>query len=382
MDFFRTTLTLPVGTRLAGFADRIDVPTTAPGRLEAHGLRLTDPATGAPWEFIALDALYAGALVTRCRLPTGRRVFAASHTHYAPMLDPTKPRLGHVDEAALEAWAHGLETAPRRSETPDRCVIWCADVPVPVYRRFDHPDSRLNRLLTARAGFYPNAVHPLERRLYLIILMAGPRAVGSLAYHACHPTSRADAAAVSPDYIGAIRAAVQERFGIDHMLFLLGCTGDVRPNLACKRTNLLPRNRLNWRFRSPPTAGDQAWVDGEYRRAVQSATQLDAFDLADAAPRVGVSRLPVSGLPDVEVPFLAFGDRLQLEFLPFELSHRYRLAQLRQPEGWRRLLVSCADHTHGYLPFPDQARAGGYEVDGSRPYMGLPARLGADAALC
>ena len=58
---------------------------------------------------------------------------------------------------------------------------------------------------------------------------------------------------------------------------------------------------------------------------------------------------------------------------PFEVSHLFHLdAQKKDP---MRFIVSCADHTLGYLPHPRQIAAGGYEVNGSRACMGLTDRV-------
>jgi hypothetical protein len=45
-----------------------------------------------------------------------------------------------------------------------------------------------------------------------------------------------------------------------------------------------------------------------------------------------------------------------------------------------KFIVSCSNHTLGYLPYPNQLSSGGYEVDGSRRYMGLKNRIFLKAA--
>lgn len=379
MYIYSSQIVVPAGARLAGFADRVDTRTTADGVLEVHGLGFDGAGAKAQWELCAIDALYAGTLAANSETDTCSRVLAASHTHYAPMLDSAKPKLGVYSEQAAIAFAESIRTATRTSVHPDRCVLMRSDVPVPIYRRFDFPRTVANRVLTRFAGSYPNDDHPVDRGLYLLAFMRGDATVAVIAYHACHPTTRHGRQTASADYIDAIRQGVRQRFGISHCVFLLGCSGDLRPNLTMKRVSWLPRNRLNWRFKSQPSPEDQDAVDTLYRQAVFDATPIDDFSWADSNVTATVRRIEITGLGLVDQPQLRFGSRICFSFMPFEVSHRYHLDVLK-PGGYpRNLIVSCAGHTLGYLPHPDQVQFQGYEVDGSRPYMDLRHRVQADS---
>jgi hypothetical protein len=376
---FSSKIVVPAGATLAGFADRVDTRTTTDGVLEVHGLGFEGVGSKALWELCSIDALYAGTLAANSETDTCTRVFAASHTHYAPMLDPSKPMLGVYSERAAIAFAESIRTATRTSVHPDRCVLLKSDVPVPIYRRFDFPRTVLNRVLTRFAGFYPNGDHPVDRGLYLLAFMRGDAAVAVIAYHACHPTTRHGWHAVSADYIDAIRQGVRQRFGISHCVFLLGCSGDLRPNLTTKRVKWLPRNRLNWRFKSQPSSADQDAIDTVYRQAVFDATPIDDFPWADSDVTATVRRIEINGLGPVDEPQLRFGSHICFSFVPLEVSHQFHLDVLKRGGHPRDLIVSCAGNTRGYLPHPHQIRYQGYEVDGSRPYMGLRQRVQADS---
>jgi hypothetical protein len=369
MQVLSATLDLPAGLPLAGFAGQREGQLGATP-LEVHAWRFRVAASDRLVELYSLDALYAGDLAN-LPLPDSReRILAASHTHYAPMLDSTKPALGKMSAEALRCYASALAGAAQDIESPTVCRIYRAEVQIPVYRRFDVPDSALNRLLTARAGMYPNCAQPIDRGLYLFEFASGGRAQVVIAYHACHPVSRARAELLSPDYVGSLRAAVRARFDVRTCLFLLGCAGDIRPNFACKRVSWLPRSRLNWRFEYPPTTASEAAADRAYDDAVRTAEPIEAFDVC-RAPAL-VRRTLNLRSRRVEVPSLVFADRLRFDFLPFEVSHLYHLAaRERDP---RHFIVSCAGHTRGYLPHPSQLFAGGYEVDGSRTCMGMAER--------
>jgi len=372
MYTYSAPIELPGGVPLGGYGQR-RLAATASQSLMVNGIGLEAPVRGDPFELCALDALYAGDLCRAAPRAGCRRIFAASHTHSAPMLDSNKPAIGAVDDRAVSAFASAIVGAPRTQIAPEHCAVYRADVALPVYRRFDRPDSALNRALTRHAGLYPNETVAIDRGLYLFVFSAAGRTQFTIAYHACHPVTRSDVGEVSPDYVQALRQAVAERFATPYCLFLQGCAGDVRPNFARKRIDGLPRSRLNWRFAYPPSGAQQLAADKDYERAVRGAGFQRSFD---AAPGAFVCRrltITIDGAGDVEVTELRIADAVVFRFVPFELSHHYHL-QARELDD-RVFLVSCADDVHGYLPHPSQLDFGGYEVDGSRRCMGLARRV-------
>lgn len=373
MQVFSRAVHIEPGQPLGGYAGE-RLCAEGSDALEINGLSFTDPASGRRVELCTLDALYAGELVDDDAGAGAQRIFAASHTHYAPMLDARKPQLGAVSTQALAAWRSALRDAPRQDVAPTQCTVWRAEVPVPIYRRFDVPDSAVNRWLAGRAGMFPNPRQPIDRHLYLFELGQPGRTDAVIALHACHPVSRADRGRVSADYVGAVRRAVRERFGQVPCLFLLGCSGDIRPDFARKRVAWLPRSRLNWRFEWPVPPSSEQRADQAYAQAVAQAQVWQTVALAPGEGwALGSVELPLLHQPGLRIPFLRLGGRLRFEFVPFEVSHLFHLdAQKKDP---MRFIVSCADRTLGYMPHPSQIAAGGYEVDGSRACMGLADRV-------
>lgn len=373
MQIFSRRIFVDSGQPLGGYAgERLSV--AASDELELNGLAFTDEASGRTVELCTLDALYAGELVNDFSDGGVQRIFAASHTHYAPMIDARKPQLGAVSAQALSAWRAALVGATRRDVKITQCIVWRVELPIPIYRRFDVPDSTLNRWLTKHAGMYPNPRQQIDRNLYLFELGSPGRTDAVIVLHACHPVSRADRFRTSPDYVGAVRRAVRERFGDVPCLFLLGCSGDIRPNFARKRVAWLPRNRFNWRFERVAQLINEQRADRAYIHAVAHAQVWQTLDLAQGQVwRLSYTVLPLMHQPSLSIPCLHLGERLRFDFVPFEVSHFFHLeAQQKDP---MRFIVSCADRTLGYLPHPCQIVAAGYEVDGSRSCMGLDKRV-------
>lgn len=373
MKVFSRPIHIESGQPLGGYSG-VRLSTNTSDELELNGVAFCDPATDREIELCTLDALYAGELVDDDAGINVQRIFTASHTHYAPMLDAHKPQLGSVSTQAVSAWRAALREAKRHSVEPSSCTIWRAEVPIPIYRRFDVPDSFFNRWLAGHAGMFPNPRQLIDRHVYLFEIGAPGRTDAVIALHACHPVSRADRDRTSPDYVGALRKAVRMRFGDVPCLFLLGCCGDIRPNFARKRVNWLPRNRLNWRFEWPVQPSSEQRADQAYAKAVADAQPWQTLELAPGqAWRLSSTELPLLHQPNLSITCLQLGDRIRFEFIPFEVSHLFHLAA--QKKDPMRFLVSCADRTLGYLPHPSQIAAGGYEVDGSRACMGLAERV-------
>ena len=344
------------------------------GSLEVHGFGFDDSLTTTSWEVCSIDTLYAGELALHQIPNTPRRIFAASHTHYAPMLDKNKPSLGLYSEDTFQKFTTSIKTATRKNISPDNCIVMRSEVLIPVYRRFDFPASLFNRYLSKYAGAFPNDAHPVDKGVYLFLFRKGTDNLFCIVYHACHPVTRHDYCAVSADYVCAIREAVFQRFGTPHCLFFLGCAGDIRPNFTKKRVQWLPKSRLNWRFRYPPTEEQQKSADRQYRDAIGTADALTSFKLTELDFNCSSKNRSIEGRDEITIYEIAVGRKLIFTFLPFEVSHRFHLASQREEQAMK-FIVSCSNDTIGYLPYPDQLSYGGYEVDGSRRDMGLQNRL-------
>lgn len=372
MKAFSTSIHCNAGQPLGGYAGE-RLSDAACDSLELNGLEFVDAESGERVELYSIDTLYAGELVETDLRGAPRRIFAASHTHYAPMLDATKPMLGKVCAKTLERWRQAVTNAPRHDVTPTRCTVWRAEVDVPIYRRFDVPDSAVNRWLTKHAGMYPNSAQKIDRNLYLFELGGPDRTDLVIAFHACHPVSRADHSKISADYVGVLRRAVRARFGQVPCLFLLGCCGDIRPNFWKKRISWLPVSRLNKRFEWPTTVASQHKADQVYANAVLKARKWKTLEFSGEELKLEYADLPLVNQPMLRIPRIRLGQHLSFEFVPFEVSHLFHLdAHKKDP---MRFIVSCADRTLGYLAHPSQIAAGGYEVDGSRQCMQLSSRV-------
>lgn len=340
--------------------------------LEVNGFSFT-AEDGRQYRLCSVDALYAGRLVDRFKSDEQAHIFAASHTHYAPMLDGGKPHIGGFSQAGYDAYVRALVQAENREAEPTRCRLYRAEVDVPVYRRFDYPDNILNRFLASRFGFFPNEARKIDRSIYLFEFSDEQRAHFVVVYHACHPVAQGVGCELSPDYVGAIRQAVRKRFTVETVVFLQGCAGDIRPNLARKRIRWLPRFRLNWKFNWSPAVQVVAQVNDKYANAVRGAVKCRDVVLDERPFDVSARQVRLANGREVETYSIKLPGGIEFHFLPFEMSHLYHLDVASANS--MKFIVSCANDTGGYLSHPSQHRAGGYEVYGSLHYMGLKEKL-------
>jgi len=375
MYVFSCKIEVPFGYCLGGYGDSTADGTNAGGSLNVNGFGFDDLVTTRCIEVCSIDALYAGDLAMRHVDQRIQRIFAASHTHFAPMLDVTKPRLGRHSPDTVGAFERAIEGASRERIVPNSCIVLRGEVKIPVYRRFDFPKSFVNDLLTRYGGLFPNDAHEVDRGVYIFLFRNGSSNLFAITYHACHPVTRHNEKAVSADYVKAIRQGILDRFGTSHSLFFLGCAGDIRPNFANKRVKWLPKSRFNWRFRYPPTEADQHEADQQYHNAIYNANAIASFSVNSSDFFFQLRNLNVKGIGNVLVPEVYIGNHLRFSFFPFEMSHRFHLSEHSREMSPTKFIVSCANHTLGYLPYPDQIPARGYEVDSSRKYMGLTERL-------
>ena len=215
----------------------------------------------------------------------------------------------------------------------------------------------------------------IDKKIYIFLFTEGEKNLFAFVYHACHPVSRADGNKASADYIRAMREAVKERFGIEVCLFMQGCAGDIRPNIAEKRIKFLPRFRLNWKFKDPPAKRDEQFVDEQYQEAVLGARESETFEIYPENLFIGQKTIDVDGDGKLDIDVMQIGNIFEFVFLPYEVSHLYHLDIQNRQSLPQKFIVSCSNHTRGYLPHPSQLSSGGYEVDGAIQYTDIENRV-------
>lgn len=374
---------------LAGYAGKERLCQADAGGLEANWLAF--PADkDAIALILAVDALFSSdafeAAVSEALGRGGVRVSAlwviASHTHFAPQLDPTKPRLGrcvpgHLQDVAGRITASILGALATGPAGIAGIRHGSAPAPGAVHRRragwklLRHPPFFRRMAIPA-----PAPEVPISRDLRLWVLHDGqgaPRA--AIVHWSCHTVAAHPRDRVSPTHVGAIRDALRAEFAQPvPVIAMTGCSGDIRPDF---RAPLLSRRTLApYPFQpgfAPPTPDRIA----PFEAAIAAATRRAAAGTTALPPAEGgaLSRADAELLDGVvlAVTRLRIGP-LTLLGLNCEPSHDW-VTQLGFDHHAPDLAVTgYVGEVFGYLPTVEQIPYNGNEVEDFRFAFGFKHR--------
>ncbi len=169
-------------------------------------------------------------LLETTQLDAAHLIFALSHTHSGPPLMEPDDSLPGSD--LLRNWMEHLFHSTVKAIKESRALQFegildwhhgrCGLANV---RDLPDPDAAKNRIV---CGYNP-AGKPDDTLLVGRITNMTGQIQATLVNYACHPTTLAwDNKAISPDYIGAMRATIQDTTGAPAM-FMLGICGELAP---------------------------------------------------------------------------------------------------------------------------------------------------------
>lgn len=387
---------------LSGFADRSGPSEGVADSLEANAIALRD-AAGRIAVIVAFDALFVGPAVdAELRAYLGNEhgvrdediLLVASHTHYAPALDSTKPMTGPVDSGYLASVIERCKVMLRRLLSRPMTPLTLTHASAPwhgsVHRRKRWPLPYMSGN-PRRLGFHGPAMAPNPRgrsedsvRSWLVRTDDGlPLAV--LWHCACHPTGFPGRMRVSSEFPGRVRHAVRDHIAPAlPVVFLQGFAGDVRQRSPETRPALRRcRQTLFWgpSFCRFDEAGWLNWTH-ELTSAVESslraAEQRSPVPLSGQIRSVG-SELDLGSLVDgengrrsIQCRRVRIGDELDLWAIAAEPSIALRDFL---PRGDAAVAVGYLGDVSSYWPTARQAAEGGYEGRGFAPSMNLRGRL-------
>lgn len=407
------TGTLDIGTdralALAGYGRR-DVATGSAGAgLEANWVHCRAPGAGGDVLFLALDTLFSSevfetalaAALAAGGLGDTRICAMASHTHYAPSLDPAKPDVGPADPAYVTEIAGRIagDILARRESDPARIPARWAfareEVAGSVYRR-----ARRLRLsvrgwpwLGISMQIAPNPGRTIDRdlRLWRAEDAAG-QVLFAIASWPCHATSRAAWGQASPDFIAALRDGIRACHPDCPVLFLPGASGDIRSHFTHVRhwRNRLYPYPFQTRF-APPAERDSAVFDAHLRSAAERcAAQAEAraeieWPIADVAHAdLGIAHAEIleGAAPAREMGLQkAVLGGLSIYGIGAEVSSEWPAVLGLDADPARTILSGCIGPVSAYLPTDRQIPEGGYEVDAFRRAFRLEGRYSAGKKL-
>lgn len=344
---------------------------------------------------VSIDALYVGPRL-RAFLEIFLKDFfephniflAATHSHNAPMLDPTKPLLGlvsdtHLDRVAQEIAASALQLVSKNREDVSLRIREYAVTSVVGRRKILPLIVRKWRVYLFQSHFLPDVDTCKDVVAQFVEIWSSEKLVGALWVYPCHPVGYPFEADVSADYVGEIRLLIRDEIGSGikiPVVVLQGSSGDLRP--PAYREDLGPLSRATRKILGPRFGrfSEQKyteWVNCVWQELVQGRLgKGPAGVFSGEEPALQTQRKVVSldqiyfsqfsSARELSVHFLRIG---QLEIVgisaepTWDFFRQIRETWTEKP-GFLRTLVGCIDDTYGYLPSKSQIKQGGYEVEG------------------
>lgn len=391
---------------LAGFTDRLEPSTGVADPLEMNGLLLRTPRDTIA--ILTADLLFVTAdmkrrIAERLRpelaLDEASFLLTASHTHFAPSVDPSKPRLGPTDPAYVDlVIARGAELLSRLAGARSDQGVGGARVEYRIglaahainRRRMGWRLSPRAPHLPRRAALRaPNAKGPCDETIHVVTLVGSSgRPAAVLWSYACHPVSFAEPRQVSADFPGVVRRALRAALGSElPVLFLQGCAGDVRPRelgrprALSRRLTELVVGKLFTPF-TPPEY--RSWADSLAARVVEVARAAGRTFPLGPTLRTAHTSVPLAGLMDAasakdrNVTFqrVELAPDVAIEAVSAEPVAEYGLAaRAAAPHGKVVIPVGYIDSVYGYLPTARMLGQHGYEDEGFMEAFGLTGRF-------
>jgi hypothetical protein len=339
-----------------------------------------------------LKARLLDAVGARLGLDEASLLVAASHTHTAPAVDPSKPRLGACDPGYAALVQQRAADLLARLGTID-------PVPCHVDYRTGSADHAINR---RRPGWHtslrhlpyrgvrnaPNPAGPRDETLH-VLTFSDPtdRPLAVLWSYACHPIGFPARTQVSADFPGVVRRALREAHGAElPVLFLQGFAGDVRPRETGPTTRFARRLAelvVGPLFTSFTSAQYAAWsgslaerVVGVARGAMRTRRRLAPVCRRE---RTALSALIAGATAGRDVTFqrMSLDPALHLVAISAEPVTAYG-AMLRRICPGAVLPIGCIDSVFGYLPTASMSGERGYEDSAFMVPFGLSGRLRPD----
>lgn len=353
------------------------------GQLEANMVVLGEQ--GDTVVLFSIDTLFAGAAVTTSLIEACSRRFGigpervlvlASHTHFAPMLDPSKPCLGATDSGELNRWRDAMVdmilAAPTDTATSARSGTGFSDRAVNRRLRWRLPNlARLLRRLEGDIYLCDNPAGPRDRRIRTCVWLSDrDKPLAAFWSFACHPVAFPAAETASADFIGVVREALRARLGAGlPVIFAPGCMGDVRPRSPGPWLTLRKAARIAIYGPEAPAFDRESW-DAWARGLSEEVVAIDANGdtrQIDSAPRaVPMVRLPMNEILEGTSPVPELhGKAIRLpgvgRVIALSCEPVTAIAGL-VAESDDDLVLGYEGDVFGYLPTDAIVAEGGYEA--------------------
>jgi hypothetical protein len=350
---------------------------------------------------VSVDFLYVGPLLRSDLINLLADEFAeneifiaASHTHYGPMVDDTKPNMGAVNMQYVNRIAHVIEEGIRKTLKEDRHPIETRHMAYEMShvinrRRRRKLGAKNKRISFNKVVMLPNFKVNTFPKAHIITLMSEEKIIAVLWQYSCHPTSLPFGVGHSAHFIGEVRRRLRAELGREvPLIYLQGFSGDLRPPAYISKPTsfkeVLEKLIFGPRFR--------LFKEQEYRDWCSSISEdflVQFYKLTTSTKKVsmnGHEKIVASRATWPLDEFFEENLSLKREFSihKIELGNLILLGVSAELiSSWEEKFlsigidktlvgVSCIDDTFGYLPDSKSIEEGGYEAGEYCKSFGLP----------
>ncbi len=387
---------------LAGYAFRKSSYRSISDSLEANAVALR--CSGNQAVIVSVDLLYVGddlrsRVLERLAgtLRDDELFFAASHNHFAPAVERSKPLLGTFDEEYQDEVVIVVSRLLRSilDEKFQEGTI--------LFKSIRGPDLNINR---RRRGWshswpprremcgLPNPQGPRDQTIRVLQLCDTSSSTKAVIWgYCCHPVGFPYPDSVTAHYPGVVRDAIRESFG-DHtpVVFLQGFTGNVDPRIMARLPSrlfsvemlkFLVYRLLNGVEFGPFSESVWATWTGSLAESVIKIIRGESNgsdSVVNGQIRLRRVVLPVQSLgiqcPSNKLFFhlIELGKTRIVGISAEPVVEYVSIIEQMYPDS-NVFPVGYIDDVVTYLPVENMLSEGGYEVDGFRRFFGVKGRF-------
>lgn len=322
---------------------------------------------------------------------------AASHTHSAPMIDETKPRLGIRNEGYAEWVIERIVLAVMSLATVNPVPVTIRKYTANLGGIVERRKKRLFELSRFGVKWRPTLQRPNLRRkdvgaraTIAEFLSSKGAVISAVAVVPCHPVALMGRESISADFVGRLRTKYRNKICLSDetpFVFLQGASGDLNPWWKSRWLDEGPLKVFDQlvngvRFSSRPFSEEelQSWCELRLSELESDRTrhlQNGVMDTGSKSLSCSLYRVPLADLLEeakslttrfFDVHQLQIGDLVLIGFSA-EVTSKLQ-AQMKQQLGDAEL-VGCIRDSFGYATSSEQYFEGGYEAEGHQWYFSI-----------
>jgi len=303
----------------------------------------------------------------------------ATHTHFAPSLDPDKPELGGYSQTYFD-WVSeqlitGINSLENITYSPVEIRSGKKKVALSINRRrpFLYWENHFPKIKIENA---PNYLKKINDELNVQSLWSNNKMIGVIWNYASHPTAYYEMESVTSHYIGAVRSYLKKTYGDEvTVCFLQGFAGDIRPLIPAELNGIRKKIKSFFLNKDPFVQITKAQYEEWVRQlgiAVDTCLRTSqAIKASDIEMKGDIIAFKAG-----EIMSLEKNENTELTIQRISISKRLKIIGISAEPlmGFQKLiqqvyltdeLIFCGyiNTVFGYLPTLKDIRKGGYEVN-------------------